>query len=597
MKIFLKNLVAIILFFSVAYGQYQIKCDYLLNPEKIKGYVDSCATFWLPTYDTVYGGFYSNVPRNGIVTDFDSKNMLTQTRTAYGMVRAFMLNGDTTYLKYARGALDFIYTHAWDEEHDGGWYNEMDRQGNLKSSGDHNDDKWSFMQHYALIGITAMVEATQNSLDWQFLLDGRLAVDNKLWDSRSDYLGYYETADVDWSNPDGKGFTPTFDGITTHILSIYLLTEDEGFKERLLTLADHAADYFLPAMSQFEYGFPESYNSNWQPNLNNVTVFTGHLLKAAWCATRAYLVEPKQEYLDFSTTMLEEVLEKGYDTLYGGCYKEFNGATGQQYDTNKEWWELEEMFNSGIMNYYLTSDERFLEMADETLEFYMKNFVDHVYGEVYSTTSRAGSATDNRKAHYWKAGYHSIEFGYYVYLYANLFLYNEPVTLYYYIQPADSDRELKLNPLAIQENQLLISAVQLNDQSYNNFLPGQRILNIPSGSGGIFKITFEKTSTGIAGDESDLPEAFKLQQNYPNPFNSQTKIEYKINESGYVSLEIFDITGRKIKTLVNDFINRGTHSVNWNGRNESGSEVSSGIYFYNLNFNNHTQSRMAVLLK
>lgn len=577
-------------------GQYEIQCDYLINPEKIKGYVDSCAQFWIPSYDTVYGGFYSNVPRNGIVTNFNSKNMLTQSRTAYGMIRAFMLSGDTTYLKYAQGALDFMYTHAWDKDN-GGWFNEMDREGNILSNGDHNNDKWSFMQHYALVGIGAMVEATQNEKDWMYYSDGRAAVDSNLWDSREDYQGYYNIADVDWSNPNGKGFTPTIDGITTHILYYYLTTSKPEYKERLLSLADNAIDYMLPAIEQFQYGYPEEFTSNWDPVLSNTYVFTGHLLKSAWCLTRAYLIEPKQEYLNFSTTILEEVLERGYDHVYGGCYKEYNGSTGQRYDNNKEWWELEQMFTASIMNYYISSDERFLQAADETLEFFMNYFVDHTYGEVYATTNRTGSPITYSKASYWKAGYHSIELGYYVYLYGNLYLHNLPVSLYYYIQPADSERTIKLFPLAMENEKLKITGVELNGKSYSDFLSDERTLNIAAGTGGIFKVTFENSvSTSIAYTNPPASD-FILHQNYPNPFNSQTKIEYDLNENGYVTLQIFDIQGRSIKVLVDSYKNKGKYFVTWERKNDSSIEVSSGIYFYRLIFNNQMQSKAIVVLK
>lgn len=71
-------------------------------------------------------------------------------------------------------------------------------------------------------------------------------------------------------------------------------------------------------MNDFQYGYPEEINSNWQPILSNTYVFTGHLLKSAWCLMRAYLIESKKEYIDFSTTILDEVLVQGYDSVYGG---------------------------------------------------------------------------------------------------------------------------------------------------------------------------------------------------------------------------------------------------------------------------------------
>lgn len=582
-------------FYSSTEAQYEIKCDYLKSPEKIKGYIDSCASFWIPTYDTLYGGFFSNIARDGKVTDGNSKNMLTQSRTAYGMARAFMLLGDTTYLKYARGALNFMYEHAWDKTN-GGWYNEMNRQGDILPGGQENGRKWSFMQNYALLGVGAMVEAAQNDIDWKFYSDGRNTVDNYLWDSRQGFEGYYNEASLNWSNPKGKGFTPTMDAITTHVLYYYLITHEEKYKERLLQLADNVVDHLLPAMDDFQYGYPEEFDSDWNPVLSNTYVFTGHLLKSAWCLTRAYLLEPKKEYLDFSTTILEEVLAKGYDSQYGGCYKEYNGQTGQRYDSNKEWWELEQMFTSSIMNYYISKNENYLKAADETLDFYLKYFVDHTYGEVYQTTNRTGTPTTYSKASYWKAGYHSIELGYYVYLYGNLYIYNKPVDLYYYIQPADSNREIKLYPLAIEDNKLIISSIQLNSQSYTDFSSEKRKLNIPSGTGGVFKVTFINTgSTDVANTE--LPGSFKLHQNYPNPFNPTTTIQYHLNNSGQVKLEIFDVTGRKIKTLINEYKSAGNYKTTWNGISDIGNIVSSGVYFYRLQAGNLAETKRMILLK
>lgn len=286
-------------------------------------------------------------------------------------------------------------------------------------------------------------------------------------------------------------------------------------------------------MNDFQYGYPEEINSNWQPILSNTYVFTGHLLKSAWCLMRAYLIESKKEYIDFSTTILDEVLVQGYDSVYGGYYKEYNGATGQRYDTNKEWWELEQMFTSSIMNYYISGNETYLKAADQTLDFYMKYFIDHTYGEVYQTTNQTGTPTTTSKASYWKVGYHSIELGYYVYLYGNLYLHKKPVTLYYDIQQVNSIRELKLYPLAIEDNKLKISDVQLNGQSYTNFSSSTRKLNIPSGIGGIFKVTFENTSSTRrycfvfrCADEfrlvSELPESFQsFYSNQLSTFNKQ----------------------------------------------------------------------------
>ena len=386
------------------------------------------------------------------------------------------------------------------------------------------------------------------------------------------------------------------DAITTHILYYYLITGKQNYKDRLIELADNVIDYMLPAMNEFEYGYPEEFDSNWNPVLSNTYVFTGHLLKSAWCLTRAYLINPKQEYLDFSTTILDEVLEKGYDDQYGGCYKEYNGETGQRYDSNKEWWELEQMFNAAIMNYYISSDERYLKAADETLDFYMKHFVDHTYGEVYQTVTRTGTPTINSKASYWKAGYHSLELGYYVYLYGNLYLHKKPVDLYYYFQPTDSNREINLYPLAIEDEKLKIKEVKLNDVTFTDFSADERKLMLPKGTGGIFKVTFENSiNTGIAQTSKSKMD-FKLYQNYPNPFNPVTTIEYELNKDGNVSIEIYNINGEKIFTLLNGYKTVGKYRVIWNGKTGSGIKAASGVYFFHIVFENKREIKKGILL-
>jgi mannose/cellobiose epimerase-like protein (N-acyl-D-glucosamine 2-epimerase family) len=116
-----------ILFFFVFFirpnAQYVPTSPYIQNPELAIGYTDSCAQFWLQTWDNQLGGFFTNIDKDGsVITGWGTnKNMLTQSRNAYGMVRAYMLTGDTTYLGFAKRALNWMYSHAWDNTY-GGWF-------------------------------------------------------------------------------------------------------------------------------------------------------------------------------------------------------------------------------------------------------------------------------------------------------------------------------------------------------------------------------------------------------------------------------------------------------------------------------------------
>jgi len=107
---------------------------------------------------------------------------------------------------------------------------------------------------------------------------------------------------------------------------------------------------------------------------------------------------------------------------------------------------------------------------------------------------------------------------------------------------------------------------------------------------------FEGNSTAIENYSFPLKKINIV--NYPNPFNPSTTIEFSIQNSSKVELSIFNIKGQKIKTLVQNQLNEGLHSIIWNGNEESGNSVSSGIYYYKLNVNGKTEAvKKCLLLK
>lgn len=90
------------------------------------------------------------------------------------------------------------------------------------------------------------------------------------------------------------------------------------------------------------------------------------------------------------------------------------------------------------------------------------------------------------------------------------------------------------------------------------------------------------STTDISQSGGNLPEGFALNQNFPNPFNPETTISFTLGQSANSSLVIFDLTGQKIRTLVNQQMTAGEHQLKWNGQDDFGQTVASGIYFYQL---------------
>lgn len=107
------------------------------------------------------------------------------------------------------------------------------------------------------------------------------------------------------------------------------------------------------------------------------------------------------------------------------------------------------------------------------------------------------------------------------------------------------------------------------------------------------------TSTGIK-DEAELgnkPSRFMLSQNYPNPFNPFTTIEYYLPKPAQVSLCIYNILGQKVKILLDEYQSPGIRRTIWDGKDERGNSVTSGIYFYKLNASDFAETRKMLLLK
>ncbi len=103
--------------------------------------------------------------------------------------------------------------------------------------------------------------------------------------------------------------------------------------------------------------------------------------------------------------------------------------------------------------------------------------------------------------------------------------------------------------------------------------------------------------TGLPGNRNHPPREIALFQNYPNPFNPTTNVEFRISEFGFVKLTIYDLLGRKMKTLVSELLTPGEYEVQWDGTDDAGQPVTTGVYLYRLTAGNQTVVRKMLLLR
>ena len=103
--------------------------------------------------------------------------------------------------------------------------------------------------------------------------------------------------------------------------------------------------------------------------------------------------------------------------------------------------------------------------------------------------------------------------------------------------------------------------------------------------------------SGINPDYKTVPLSYKLNQNYPNPFNPETRIYFEIPKSHDVKIVIYNVLGQMVRTLSDETFKAGSHIVNWNGRDDNGSLVSTGVYFYRIKAGDFIASKKMLMMK
>ncbi len=134
------------------------------------------------------------------------------------------------------------------------------------------------------------------------------------------------------------------------------------------------------------------------------------------------------------------------------------------------------------------------------------------------------------------------------------------------------------------QNEITINMNELDSYQFNN-----------SGGESIFLITAFRTVVGV--EANNIPKQFELHQNYPNPFNPSTTIAYGIPEDSDVSVVIYDVSGKEVKTLIQSNQSAGWYNQIWNGLNNQNTQVSTGVYFARVTSGKNSETIKMVYLK
>ena len=122
-------------------------------------------------------------------------------------------------------------------------------------------------------------------------------------------------------------------------------------------------------------------------------------------------------------------------------------------------------------------------------------------------------------------------------------------------------------------------------------------VNETEASDGPRTVTFDAGWVLSVDEEMGIPDVFALHQNYPNPFNPVTTIRFDVPQENHIRMDIYNILGQRVRTLVNSDMQAGYHTIRWNGTNDMGKPLSSGMYIYRIHSSEFTSVKKLVLMK
>jgi hypothetical protein len=155
----------------------------------------------------------------------------------------------------------------------------------------------------------------------------------------------------------------------------------------------------------------------------------------------------------------------------------------------------------------------------------------------------------------------------------------------YFSSKSDNVPELKLTPWALSSGKLYYGLVDEKGNNVCERITSDADIPIPVKAG------------DASATEQTKPTVFSLAQNYPNPFNPETVIKFSLPQDSKVTLRIYNVLGQVVNTLVDQVFPAGNHSVTWDGKNEQGSDVASGVYFYRLKADSYESIMKMTLLR
>jgi hypothetical protein len=307
----------------------------------------------------------------------------------------------------------------------------------------------------------------------------------------------------------------------------------------------HAFYYdFAPGMGQFGYNLYHCYRN-----------FTS----SSW--STPYLILSYGANLDVNTVDMAVTSNDSLHIVYNGeYYKEYTGS----------WQNTYSYTNAGLTfcnKMYANSNDIYIVWIEEDGEDYTLMLKQRDYVPLPPQNLYVDFSINNHPTIHWDANTEADLKGYHVYrdiprISQGVRLTTNPITATYYVDDEYIQGESYPAYYYAKVVDQYDNLSDISNYDYVWVMPTDKDV-----------VNFSVTLT---------PAHFELFQNYPNPFNPTTTINYALPQDGNVTISIYSVNGEKVKSVLNQFMEKGFHTVEWNGTNQNGSPVSTGIYIYEL---------------
>lgn len=380
------------------------------------------------------------------------------SRHLFSFSAAYMLSGDHRYLEEANRLFNYLVRYGWDNEK-GGWYYAIDTNGNLSSP-----EKDLFMNIYAVTGLALFYMVTHHKEAMHYITETRSLLRSHAWDKTNG--GYYRRLEQEWQVTDStKAFTPQVAPISGYLFYLYAATEDQDYLVESKQLVTLVYDYLYDRETGW---IREKFTADWQAipgNKEKEQINVGHNIEVSWMLFKLLAITGDHTYRKRAAELYKKLNRVALQPNGAWIHKLALTDPGKFPETTN-WWIQAYGNMMQLSAYRYQKNPASLKAFKKGSQFWNNSFVDEKYGGTILSATLDGDIERGDKAVRTKTSYHSMELALLNYLYLNLWVNKDPVTLFFRFD-ATSDNK-PLCPLPIFDSGTSITEVIINGEARSN---------------------------------------------------------------------------------------------------------------------------------